>query len=75
VEILFLDPKITLACGTPVNFILGKDGAYESAKIPLGGTASLCFTKNGKFDYVVKSSRTFYNQTLAREHRGSIIIR
>jgi len=75
VEILFLNPNITIACGSPVNFSLGKDGAYESAKIPLGGTASLCFIKNGKFDYVIKPSRTFYQQTLAREHRGSILIR
>ena len=75
VELLFLDPKITLACGAPVNFFIGKNGAFESAKIPFGGTASLCFTKIGKFDYVVKSSRTFYDKTLQRDHRGSINIR
>lgn len=75
VEILFLDKKITIACGSPVNFYLGKDGAYESAKIPLGGTASLCFIKNGTFDYVVKSSRTFYTGTIDREHKGTITIR
>ncbi len=60
VEILFLDKKVTLACGSPVNFFIGKDGAYESAKIPFGGTASLCFTEKGKFDYVFKASATFY---------------
>ena len=59
-EILFLDKKVVLACGAPVNFFVGHDGAYESAKIPFGGTASLCFTEKGKYEYKVKSSQTFY---------------
>ena len=75
VEILFLNKMVTIACGAPVNFTIGKSGAYESAKIPLGGTASLCFIKNGTFDYVVKSSRTFYTGTIDREHKGTITIR
>jgi len=75
-EILFLDKKVVLACGSPVNFFIGKDGAYESAKIPFGGTASLCFTEKGKYDYIVKVSRTFYaSSDLAREHRGMIWIK
>ena len=74
-EILFLDKKVTLACSSPVNFFVGKDGAYESAKIPFGGTASLCFTEKGRYEYIVKSSRTFYDQTLAREHRGTVWIK
>ena len=75
VEILFLDKKVILACSSPVNFFVGKDGAYESAKIPFGGTASLCFTDKGKYEYIVKSSRTFYSSTTAREHRGIIWIK
>ena len=74
VEILFLDKKVTLACGSPVNFFIGKDGAYESAKIPFGGTASLCFTETGKFDYVFKASATFY-PLREKEHRGIIWIK
>jgi len=77
VEILFLNKKVTIACGAPVNFTVGKDGAYESAKIPFGGTASLCFIKNGTFDYVVKSTRPIkVKQGLpGGEHRGTITIR
>jgi len=75
VEILFLDKKVTLACSSPVNFFVGKGGAYESAKIPFGGTASLCFTEKERYEYVVKSSRTFYDQRLAREHRGDVWIK
>lgn len=74
-EILFLDKQVVLACGSPVNFIVGKDGAYESAKIPFGGTASLCFLEKGRYDYKVKSSRTFYDQEFLQEQRGSIIIK
>ena len=74
VEILFLDKKVTLACGSPVNFFVGKGGAYESAKIPFGGTASLCFTETGKFDYVFKASATYY-PSIVKEHRGIIWIK
>ena len=76
-EVLFLDKKVTLACGSPVNFVIGKDGAYESGKIPFGSTASLCFTEKGKYDYIVKVSRTFYMPAqggAGAEHRGSIVI-
>lgn len=75
VEILFLNKMVTIACGAPVNFTIGKSGAYESAKIPLGGTASLCFIKNGTFDYVVKSSRPTLEGDIRREHKGTITIR
>ena len=70
-EILFTDKKVTLACGSPVNFFIGKDGAYESAKIPFGGTASLCFTEKGKFEYMYKASSTFY-PLQKMEHKGII---
>ncbi|KPJ58843.1 MAG: hypothetical protein AMJ42_02515 [Deltaproteobacteria bacterium DG_8] len=75
-EILFLDKKVTLACGSPVNFFIGKDGAYESAKIPFGGTASLCFMEKGKYDYIIKVSRTFYPEPRTKkEHRGTVWIK
>ena len=73
IEILFLDKKVTLACGSPVNFYIGKDGAYESAKIPFGGTASLCFTEKGRFDYMFKKSSTFYPME-EREHKGYVLV-
>jgi plastocyanin len=74
IEILFLDKKVVLACGSPVNFFIGKDGAYESAKIPFGGTASLCFLEKGKYEYVFRGSSTFYPAT-KKEHRGIIWIK
>ena len=74
VEILFLDKKVVLACGSPVNFFVGKDGAYESAKIPFGGTASLCFTEKGKYEYVFKTSATFYPMD-DKEYHGIVWIK
>jgi plastocyanin len=73
IEILFFEEKVTLACGSPVNFFIGKDGAYESAKIPFGGTASLCFLEKGRFDYRFKKSSTFYPME-NREHRGFVLV-
>ena len=73
VELLFLDKKVTTACGSPVNFFVGKDGAYESAKIPFGGTASLCFLEKGKFEYMVNTSATFYPSKM-KEQRGIVWI-
>jgi len=73
VELLFLDKKVTTACGSPVNFFVGKNGAYESAKIPFGGTASLCFLEKGKFEYMVNTSSTFYPSKM-KEQRGFIWI-
>jgi hypothetical protein len=73
-EILFLDKKVVLACGSPVNFIVGHDGAYESSKVPFGGTASLCFTEKGKYEYIVKSSKTFAQQPKDKKYRGSVTI-
>ena len=74
-EILFLDKKVVLACGSPVNFIVGHDGAYESSKVPFGGTASLCFTEKGTYEFIVKSSKTFVQQPKDKEFRGSVTIK
>ena len=76
IELLFVDKKVVMACGSPVNFFVGKDGAYESAKIPFGGTASLCFLEKGHYEYMVKVSRTFYMPgDIARDNRGTIWIK
>ena len=74
VEILFYDKEVTMSCGSPINFFVGRGGAYESNKIPFGATASLCFVENGTFEYMIKSSRTFYMKRLERESKGKIVI-
>ena len=74
-EILFLDKKVVIACGSPVNFIVGHDGAYESSKVPFGGTASLCFLETGTYQYMVKPSKTFAQQPKDKEFRGTVTIK
>jgi plastocyanin len=78
VKILFVDKKIALACGSPSNFSIGKDGTYETARIPRGGTASLCFLEKGSYEYIVTSSRTLMlehgKQKKRKENRGTITI-
>ena len=74
VEILFPFKKVVLACGSPINFSIGKGGAYEIARIPFGGTASLCFTEKGKYEYVFKASSTYYPM-YEKEYQGVIWIK
>ena len=74
-EVLFLDKKVVLACGSPVNFIVGESGAYESGKIPFGGTASLCFTEKGRYDYIVRTSASAFAERTKKELRGTVLIK
>ena len=80
VEIIFIGKKVSLACGSPMNFSIDKDGAFHSAIIPRGGTASLCFIEKGEFAYKVESSGTLfmeYSVTAKRERKiskGTIVI-
>ena len=80
VEIIFLGKKVALACGSPMNFSIDKDGAFHSAIIPRGATASLCFIEKGKFTYKVESSGTLfmeYSVTGKRDRKvsqGTIVI-
>lgn len=53
-EIEFTDKQVTLACGSPVRFVVDDRGTYVSEKIFRGTVASLCFTEAGEFEYVVK---------------------
>jgi hypothetical protein len=74
VELLFLDKEVVPACGAPVNFFVGKGGAYESERIALGGTASLCFARKGKYSYLARYSPTFYPSSDRKEFQGVIWI-
>ena len=74
VELLFLNNKVNFAADCPANFFIGKDGAYESGKICIGCTASLCFIEKGKYEYVFSTSSTFYPYKM-KEQRGMIWIK
>lgn len=74
VELLFLNNKVSFAADCPANFFIGKNGAYESGKICIGCTASLCFIEKGKYEYVFSTSSTFYPSKM-KEQRGMIWIK
>lgn len=77
VEIIFLGKKVALACGSPMNFSIDKDGAFHSAIIPRGGTASLCFIEKGTYSYRLETSGMLtleYGKQERKESRGTIVI-
>ncbi|MEE9503756.1 MAG: hypothetical protein V3V90_01375, partial [Thermodesulfobacteriota bacterium] len=75
VEVIFIGKQVVLACGSPVNFFVGKDGSYESHKIPSGGTASLCFLEKGRYTYKTKPSKRFILGKKGEEHYGTVWIK
>ncbi len=69
VELQFIDKQVTMACKSPVHFVVDEDGTFISDKIPQGSVASLCFVEKGTFEYVMmKSSR---HGVTASEYRGT----
>jgi len=74
VEVVFTEKQVVLACGSPMNFFVNKEGSYESHKIPSGGTASLCFTEKGRYVYKTKPSKNFPLGKKGKEHSGTIWI-
>ena len=57
IEVKFPDKQVTMACQSPVNFSISKEGTYVSNSIPFGGVASLCFIEPGTFKYIVERAR------------------
>ena len=57
IEVKFPDKQVTMACQSPVNFSISKEGTYVSNAIPFGGVASLCFIEPGTFKYIIEKTR------------------
>ena len=75
VQVVFLVKQVVLACCSPVNFVVGKDGTYESIKMSSGGTASLCFTEKGRYSYKTIPSKKFIVGKKGKEHFGTVWIK
>lgn len=73
-EIHFLDKKIVDATDCPECFFIGEDGTYDSVKMCRNGTASLCFQKKGKYEYIVKEEPLHFWEK-KKEYRGTIWIK
>lgn len=77
VEITFPEKKVTMACQSPVNFSISKDGTYVSNSIPFGGVASLCFVETGTFKYVIEKARPQIEDDLRNPFKfeGQIVVK
>jgi len=77
VSVLFPDKKVTLACQSPVNFSISKDGTYVSNAIPFGGVASLCFIEQGTFKYSIERARNIEEVPKGNPFRfeGQIVVK
>ena len=74
-EILFLDKKVGLPYRLHQICHMYDYGAYESSKVPFGGTASLCFLEKGTYKFIVKSSKTFAQQPKDAVDKGTVTIK
>jgi len=46
--------KLGIVCSPIINFYADLSGSYKTEALPLGGTASLCFIKQGEYEYEAK---------------------
>lgn len=46
--------KLGIVCSPIINFYADLSGSYKTEALPLGGTASLCFIKQGEYEFEVK---------------------
>ena len=76
VEICFVGKQITMACKSPVHFVLDEDGSFISNRIPNGAVASICVIEKGEFKYLVRTIPKYSSSgyTKSREFKGSITV-
>ena len=77
INIQFSGKQVTLACKSPVHFVVDDQGSYIADRIPKDAVASLCFIEKGEFNYV---TRGFYRETglksmgKTKEYKGKIVV-
>ncbi len=80
IELQFEGKQVTLACKSPVHFVIDEQGSFISDRIPSGSVASLCFVERGEFKYVARNVLSSYSAGLpyedrAREFRGKVVVK
>ncbi|MBN2105903.1 MAG: hypothetical protein JW832_00645 [Deltaproteobacteria bacterium] len=77
-ELKFEGKQVTLACKSPVHFLIDEDGSFISDRIPQDSVASLCFVEKGEFNYVLRKSPTGSGISQLRENikefKGKVIV-
>ena len=79
IELQFEGKQVTLACKSPVHFVVDEYGSFISDRIPSGSVASLCFIEKGEFHYVARNVLASYSAGLPyedrqREFKGKVIV-
>lgn len=76
-ELQFEGKQVTLACKSPVHFVVDEQGSFLSNRIPIGAVASLCFVEKGVFNYVARTalSARYEDWDRMKEFKGKIIVK
>ena len=56
------------------TFMLTSPVSYKTKEIPLGGTASLCFIRQGEYDYEVKRFLKQGKEPIEQNFKGKVIV-
>jgi hypothetical protein len=77
-ELKFEGKQVTLACKSPVHFLIDEDGSFISDRIPQDSVASLCFVEKGEFNYVLRkapgSGAISQMRENIKEFKGKVIV-
>jgi plastocyanin len=66
--------KLEFVCSPLINFYADESGSYKTKEIPLGGTASLCFIRQGEYDYEVKRFLKQGKEPIEQNFKGKVIV-
>jgi plastocyanin len=79
VHMQFEGKQVTLACKSPVHFVVDENGSFISDRIPAGSVASLCFVEKGEYNYMMSKvllfSPTLQAQPYKDNFKGKIIVK
>ncbi len=79
VELQFEGKQVTIACKSPVHFIVDDKGSFISDRIPTGSVASLCFVEKGEYNYVMRkvflSPSKLDGRPNVKEFKGTIVVK
>jgi plastocyanin len=66
--------KLEFVCSPVINFYADESGSYKTKEIPLGGTASLCFIRQGEYDYEVLRFLKQGKEPIEQNFKGKVIV-
>jgi hypothetical protein len=67
--------KLGIVCSPIINFYADLSGSYKTAALPLGGTASLCFIKQGEYEFEVKRILNPDKRPKEQVVKGKVIVK